>query len=245
MSQPELQPLAWDSAFLGFAVARAEVPMAGTATVAALVEQARAQGVRLLYLLLHPDDKAAAVAARAAGAYLTDRKVTFSQALGSVPGQPTAPEQIVPVSTISLALEVLAWQSGEYSRFRRDPAFAPGVFERLYSHWLRASLSGELARAVLAWSGPGGQPTGLLTLQSHGLQASIGLLAVQAGQRGQGQGHALVAAALYTAQAWGCGQLRVVTQLDNLPACRFYARAGFAIEQQENVYHLWLGEARK
>ena len=32
----------------------------------------------------------------------------------------------------------------------------------------------------------------------------------------------------------------LVTQLDNLPACRFYTSMGFAIEHQENVYHLWL-----
>ena len=240
MSLPELQLLAWDSAFLGFAVARAVVPSQGAAATAALVAQARGQGVRLLYLLVDPADEPAATAARAAGARLADRKVTFSQPIGPVPGQPADTGPVVPVSTFSPELEALAWQSGEYSRFRRDPAFAPGVFERLYSHWLRASLRGELARAVLAWPGPDGKPTGLLTLQALGPQAGIGLLAVQAGQRGRGQGRALVAAALQMAQAWGCEQLRVVTQLDNLPACRFYTSVGFAIEYQENVYHLWL-----
>lgn len=240
MSPLKLEPLAWDSEFLGFAVSRAVVPPPGAAAVAAVVAQARAQGARLLYLLLDPADEAAAAAACAACAHLADRKVTFSRAVGAVPGQLADTEQVVAVSNFSPELEALAWQSGEYSRFRRDPGFAPDVFERLYSHWLRASLNGELARTVLAWAGPDGTPTGLLTLQAHGVQASIGLLAVQAGQRGRGQGRALVAAALRTAQDWGCERLRVVTQLDNLPACRFYTSMGFAIEHQENVCHLWL-----
>lgn len=238
MSLPGLQPLAWDSEFLGFAVARAVVPPPGAAAVAALVAQARASGVRLLYLVLDPADEAAA--ARAAGAQLVDRKVTFGRSVGPESARAAGVEEVVTVSNFSSELEALAWQSGEYSRFRRDPAFAPGVFERLYSHWLRASLAGELAQTVLAWPGPAGTHTGLLTLQRLGSQASIGLLAVQANQRGLGQGRALMAAALAQAQAWGCARLRVVTQLDNRPACRFYARAGFAIEHQENVYHLWL-----
>ena len=240
MSPPELQPLTWDSAFLGFVVARAVMPPSGAAEVAAVVAQARAQGVRLLYLLLDPADEAAAAAARAAGAHLADRKVTFSRAVSPVPGRPVDAEHVMSATAFSSELEVLAWQSGEYSRFRRDPGFAPGVFERLYSHWLRASLNGELARAVLAWAGPEGTLSGLLTLQAHGAQASIGLLAVQASQRGRGQGWALVATALRAAQDWGCERLRVVTQLDNRPACRFYTSMGFATEHQENVYHLWL-----
>ncbi len=240
MSLPELQLLAWDSEFLGFPVARGTVSPPGAAAVATLVAQARARGVRLLYLVANPADEAAAAAARAAGAWLADRKVTFGREVGSEPGVATESATAVLVSSFSPELEELAWQSGAYSRFRRDPQFAPGVFERLYSHWLRASLTGELARTVLACPGSDGTPTGLLTLQERGPQARIGLLAVRAGQRGRGQGGALVAAALRTARAWGCERLSVVTQLDNQPACRFYAHVGFATEHQENVYHLWL-----
>lgn len=240
MSQPELQLLAWDSEFLGFAVARSVVSPPGAAATAALVAQARGQGIRLLYLMIDPTDEPAAAAARAAGARLVDRKVTFSRPVVPMPGQSAETGPVVPVSTFCPELEALAWQSGEYSRFRRDPGFELGVFERLYSHWLRASLRGDLARALLAWPGPGDKPTGLLTLQAHGPQASIGLLAVQAGQRGRGQGRAMVAAALRMSHDWNCARLRVITQLDNLPACRFYTSVGFAIEHQENVYHLWL-----
>lgn len=240
MSTPELQPLAWDSRFFGFPVARAVVPPGGAAAVAALAAQARTRQIRLVYLIIDPTDAAAAQAARAAGARLADQKVTFGQSVGAATGPVVSASEVAPTSVFSPELEALAWQSGEYSRFRRDPQFAPGRFERLYSDWLRASLRGELARVVLAWQRPGGPPTGLLTLQVQEAQASIGLLAVQAGQRGQGQGRALVAAAVPLAQAWGCEHLRVVTQLDNGPACRFYASVGFAIEQQEHVYHLWL-----
>lgn len=241
MTIPELQHLPWDSEFLGFAVGCATVPAPGAAAVAALAAQARSQELRLTYLFLDPTDTAAAAAARHAGAYLTDRKVTLYCPLDAN-DQSVKPvvEAVERIRENQPGLEELAWQSGEYSRFRIDPQFAPGVFEQLYSNWYQASLSGTMARTVFACPSPGGQPTGLLTLQPQGPAASIGLLAVRTEARGQGLGHALVAAARHEAREWGCLGLRVTTQLDNEPACRFYAHCGFTVEQVVHVYHLWL-----
>ena len=232
-SADSLHPLPWDSNFLGFGVARLAARALPVAALAAHLAAARQAGLRLLYVVADPADTQSNASAQAVGGWLADRKVTFGRLIGSPLAPRALAHPVLGVTTFSPELEALAWQSGAYSRFRRDPQFAPGVFERLYSHWLRASLTGELARTVLACPGSDGTPTGLLTLQERGPQARIGLLAVRAGQRGRGQGGALVAAALRTARAWGCERLSVVTQLDNQPACRFYAHVGFATEHQE------------
>lgn len=240
MTVPNLQHLPWDSDFLGYPVAQMVVPYADTAALQSAIAQAWEQGFKLVYLLLDPAHAEAAIAARHAGAILVDRKVTLQYPIGPA-GQSTAPtyRAIARVQNHSIELEKLAWESGEYSRFRVDPNFAPGVFEELYSHWLRASLSGERARAVFASLSLEGNPRGLLTLQQHGSVATIGLLAVHAAARGQGQGRALIEAAQQAAQEWGCDVLRVTTQLDNEPACRLYSRCGFLVEQVVHVYHLW------
>ena len=234
----EIAPLAWDSQFLGFGVGRVVLPPGAAGGLAQLRAQARAQGLRLLYLLLDPADAPGAAAVQRAGGRLVDRKVVLQRPVAGPP--PACPPAVQPAGPCGPDLEELAWQSGEYSRFRRDPGFAPGVFERLYSQWLRASLAGELARAVWACHAPDGRPTGLLTLQPAGEVATIGLLGVRAGARGQGRGQALLQAARHSARQWHCTQLRVTTQLDNDRACRFYAAAGFVPVHCEHVFHLWL-----
>jgi dTDP-4-amino-4,6-dideoxy-D-galactose acyltransferase len=242
MNVPELEPLVWDSQFMGFAVARVVLPQAAPAALLpALIAQARLQGLRLLYVVLDSADQPAAAATEQVGGRLVDRKVTLQRPVAASPWPHVSrPHGVQPASEFSAGLQELAWQSGAHSRFRHDAHFAPGLFERLYSHWLRASLTGELALVVWTCSDPDGTPTGLLTLKRDDVVATIGLLAVRAGLRGQGLGQQLLQAALYSAHQWECARVCVVTQLDNVRACRFYAHCGFTPERVEHVYHLWL-----
>jgi dTDP-4-amino-4,6-dideoxy-D-galactose acyltransferase len=134
----------------------------------------------------------------------------------------------------------LAWQSGEYSRFRLDSRFATTVMRDMYTIWLRNSLTGSMARQVMRWRDAAGQEVGLLTLGEKNGRADIGLLAVDASMRGQGVGQQLVAAAVAQAAAWGYAELQVVTQWDNTLACRFYEKCGFQLVHEEHIYHCWL-----
>ena len=238
-----MQPLVWDSEFLGFPVARLAGRHLGLADLAVVMDAQRAAGTRLIYLMAEPADTETAAAARHAGARLLDRKVTFVQVIGPTENLNNAhPAAARVASTVIFTpqLEALAWQRGEYSRFRLDERFAPLVFPNLYSHWLRASLTGELTRVVLAAVAPAGEEVGLLTLHEEGGTASIGLLAVGATMRGRGVGQQLVDAARQQAAAWGCARLQVVTQRANAPACGLYTKCGFEAVWEQHVYHLWL-----
>jgi len=235
-----LQPLPWDSNFLGFPVGRLVLTEQPEAAITAALADARQADYRLLYLVADPADTVAARVAQAAGAWLADRKVTFVMPLlPSRAGQPVA-AAIGTAVDFSPQLEGLAWQSGEYSRFKLDAHFSPDVFRGLYSQWLRNSLSGAIARRVLVWQAPDGQELGLLTLGEKNGRADIGLLAVDAAARGQHVGRHLVAAAQAQASDWGYSELQVVTQGDNGPACRFYEKCGFELTHEEHIYHLWL-----
>ena len=236
-----LQTLPWDSDFLGFSVARAVPAATGGLDLPATLARAQRAGTRLLYIFLAPADADGAATARAAGAWLADRKVTYVQPL--LPDQTAdRPTAIRPVTDFTPQLESLAWQSGEYSRFRLDPHFAPAVFQHLYSEWLRNSLNGQIARQVLAWHDAAGTACGLLTLGEKNGRADIGLLAVDAAVRGQRVGQALVEAAKTQARAWHYDALQVVTQAANESACRFYEKCGFGLAHEEHIYHLWLPE---
>ncbi|MDO7874171.1 GNAT family N-acetyltransferase [Hymenobacter sp. ASUV-10] len=238
MMLPTIQPLGWDSDFLGFSVGRLLTDGLSEAQIATAVADARRAGFRLLYAVASPANAAAATALRQAGALLADRKVTFAMPVLTGPAPVAA--AISATTAYSPQLESLAWQSGEYSRFRLDPRLAPTVFREMYSRWLHNSLTGSIARQVLVWRAPTGHELGLLTLGEKNGRADIGLLAVDAAARGQRVGQQLVAAAVAQAAAWGYAELQVVTQGDNEPACRFYEKCGFQLVQEEHIYHCWL-----
>ena len=232
------QQLPWDSSFLGFPVARLDVSIGSAAGLEVALAKAWETDFKLFYIVIDPADSVAAEVAQSAGARLADRKVTFCTSL--------LPEPITRLgSAITTAteynpqLESLAWQSGEYSRFRLDPRFATQVFKDLYSQWLHNSLTGEIARRVLVFRDAAGAERGLLTLGEKNNRADIGLLAVDEVLRGQGVAQSLVAAAIEQAREWGYNELQVATQYDNKAACRFYEKCGFRLLQEQHIYHLW------
>ena len=236
---PELLP--WDTEFLGFPVARLRAAALSDAALAAVLGYCRAAGIRLLYLHADPADAATAAAAHRAALLLADHRLTFEMPL---PDQPTYSARthfrIRPTTEHTPRLEALVWQSGEYSRFRRDPGFAPDVFPRLYSQWLRNILAGRTACQLLVADDADGAAQGLLVLdQKHG-QTSLELLAVDPALRGQGLGWQFLEAAQRQAYAWNLPALRLVTQADNVPACRLYRRFGFRAAHAEHLYHCWL-----
>ncbi|MDQ2770619.1 MAG: GNAT family N-acetyltransferase [Bacteroidota bacterium] len=236
-----LEFLPWDSEFLKFGVARLALSAGESARLPAALARARAGQCRLLYLVVAPDDAEGNEAARQVGAVLVDRKVTFAMPVDAADAQLAANPSISPAYAYTVHLEEVALQSGEYSRFRRDPHFAAGTYERLYGLWLRNSLARTLAREVLVYrAAPEAVEAGLLTLGLKPDCTDIGLLAVAAAGRGQGVGQRLVRAARRLTAEWGRAELQVVTQLDNQPACGFYRKCGFVEHKVEHVYHLWL-----
>lgn len=246
MNQPPVQLLEWDSEFLGFRVGRLAVQQLSVAHLATLMDQSRAAGFRLIYLIADPADAITAATANRAGVWLADCKVTFARETNiplSVKAATTTGSGVILNATmVTPRSEKLAWQSGEFSRFRRDVQFAPHVFMDLYRRWLQASFTGELAQVVLTYLSPTtGDETGLLTLaEEQAGAARIGLFAVDSAVRRQGIGQQLVEAARKQAQHWNCSYLQVVTQYDNGPACRFYQQCGFELVREEYLYHLWL-----
>lgn len=209
------------------------------------LRELRAAGVRLAYWGA-ADDPALQGLAEARGGRLVDRKRTYACDPGAC--DPAADELVAeeiaalgPGAPPTPALEALAIASGVHSRYAIDPGLPPERFEAMYRIWLRRSLLGELADAVLL-AGTPEAPRGLVTVsQRGGPEAEIGLLAVASTARRAGLGAALVRAAQGWARARGCARLRVVTQGANEGACRLYLRCGFGLERQELWFHFHLG----
>ncbi len=241
MTVPTPERLPWDSNFLGFPVARLRATTLNAAALRTVLAACRAADIRLLYLSADPADAVTAAAARSLDLPLADHRLTFEKPL---PGNglqplPAGDFALRRVVAGSAALEALALQSGAYSRFRRDPRFAPDVFPRLYGQWLRAALAGANGQRV--WTAEaGGEVLALLVSRAAPPVFTLELLAVAVAARGQGLGWQMLEASQRQAGIAGCSSLRLVTQADNLPADRLYRRFGFAVVGEEHLYHCWL-----
>ena len=248
--------LAWDSEFFGFPTARILPPRLGATGLEVILEEMRSAGVVLAYWAADPLDPSSDIAAEAHGGFPADDRITFVRDLGNSPPAQAVhalPFFIAPLAEADKArwkepLAELGLRSGMHSRFRADPRFPPEAFRRLYAEWLRKSLTGERADAVLVASRPAGlgedgpEVQGLVTVTARGGEGDIGLLAIAEGCEGRGLGTALATAALEWFFHAGCGRARVVTQGRNKGACRVYAKAGFGVERREEVHHFWLAD---
>jgi dTDP-4-amino-4,6-dideoxy-D-galactose acyltransferase len=246
LGHPRLVPLSWDSAHFGFPVARLEkVSESGVAIE--LLQQARRQNVVLVYWQLDSEQEnvPADLLAEFAGR-LVDWKVTYHSAFigpagtGDVPLPQGVRIREYAEPTACSQLHALAITAGEYSRFRRDPAFPRDKFISMYTTWIDRSVERQAADTVLvAQSEATGEMMGMVTIAVQAGTGVIGLLAVAAAARGQRIGSALIAAA----HAWlvkrEVHQCRVVTQRDNVPACRLYERCGYQCQEVVPVYHFW------
>ena len=234
MRVPVLEALPWDSAWLGLSVARLVAEPATTAAaVAAAVAQSQARGVRLLYLVLPAGSPAAA---EIDGAWPADVRLTYQWTAAPVPAPAGGSLlQLARLTEATPALRELAWQSGEYSRFRRDARIPPAAREALYAEWLARALGHDIVWG--AWMAD--ELVGMLAFEGGPNLARIELVAVAPTAQRCGVGQALVQAARHETHRRGLATLQVVTQQANAPARQLYERSGFRQIDARDVYHVW------
>lgn len=133
----------------------------------------------------------------------------------------------------------LAYQSGEYSRFKIDEGFEKDDFFRLYKRWIENSVSREVADKVFVTK-KDNEITGMVTLSYKEDCAVIGLIAVDNSYRGKAYGTQLLNACFDDILKNKIDRIEVATQKNNINACRFYEKNGFEVKNVTNVYHLWI-----
>ena len=239
----KIQRLDWDSEFFGFGVGRLSGSLESAAALSRTLRDATEYGIVLVYgQCAHVDLVSHQLCLESGGRFVdAKRRYTLPLAdvhpVGEVGAQPA---DAGPYSRRQL--RTLAWQSAEFSRYRIDPDMPPGAWRRLYSSWIANSLNGKLADAVLVEreaSSEGGRIAAMVTVSHRGTQGAIGLFAVDARWRRRGIGRRLLEAAAAQCRTTGCTELAVVTQGDNDAACRAYESAGYALVDEQHIFHFW------
>ncbi len=132
----------------------------------------------------------------------------------------------------------LAIQSGVYSRFNVDKKIGRDKYEELYRLWIIKSVKREMADEVIVYN-HNDDIAGYLTIGEKNNRADLGMGAVDSNYRGKGIGKIL----FENAEKWsfdqGYEEIQIVTQGDNIPACKLYEKLGYSVDSMEYFYHIW------
>ena len=224
-----IEKLNWDSDFFGYPVGKLYVETPESFDEEAFVKAATAY--KLVYIFAEKPLNYSRFALP------VDVKLTFQKILKSEnPGMQL--QVFDPDLHEYAALKKLAFQSGEYSRFKTDLSFDPKDFYRMYEVWISKSLDSE--QSVVLVEEVDNQLAGFVTFDFNDSErATIGLIAVDSEVRGKGVGGKLMAQAEFAAFKAGKKQLKVATQKENVLATNFYKNQGYALAEQLFIYHYW------
>lgn len=231
--------LKFDTDLMGFGVAKILTPCLNLAALQNVLKELQKQQVKLVYWPSDSLDESSQEAARQLQGHLCSKQVTYVIELKKLEflSAPNVTEYVD--SVVAKELEKLALYAGTYSHFVNDPKFPYAMFVKTYQNWIANSANKTLAKKILVIRYKQ-KIVGMVTLGEKNQRGDIGLLGIDENFRGKGFGKQLVQAAQMDFIKQGYATAQVVTQLDNVPACKLYEKCGYIIEKVENYYHFWL-----
>lgn len=228
-----IERLDWDSSFFGLEAGR--VRLTDDSKVNEVLKEFNNSQFDLIYLFSNPENIEQQKSLEETGIFLADQKVLFAKQIKEAP---LIESSVISIDEMVPGLVDLALQSGEYSRFKKDPRLTK-FYEPLYKEWILKSLQVNFDDVVYIVKDKADNIQGLVTIRKSGSSGRIGLIAVDRKFRGSGIGSQLIEQAENWCISHSLKKLEVITQMDNKPATKFYSNSGFTVRNIENIYHLW------
>lgn len=227
----DLEKLEWDSAFFGVPVFRTDIK---SITDVKGLEDTGTN--RLVYVFADRVDEDLYSKLQGIGAQHFDTRFFYRKNLNeeSLPG---SSDVKLYEGELNDDLEALVWQAGEFSRFHKDKKLQP-YFKSFYTRWMINSLNKRIADKVFVQYDKG-RISGLATCKLKGVEGWLGLIAVKEGGQRKGRGSSLLNTVENFYIENGVYDSWVITQQDNVKACKFYEGLGYELARQEMVFHLW------
>lgn len=227
------EPLIWDSDFFKWRIARLVIDVNDSVDDWKSKLLSEKYQYDLIYIFTNEPLKEALCPN---GCVLVDKKIIYA---GSTIGGVSSLDVFTyNKSDVCSDLEYLAWVSAGHSRYKMDSHFGD-AYKRLYSCWIKKSVSGQLADVVLC-HGTENKINGMLTIKRKGNIGEIGLVAVHPDSHSCGIGTLLMDNAKYWLASRNIYRVEVATQNDNFQACRFYEKQGLQEKSFTYVYHYWV-----
>jgi len=229
-----IEPLAWDSAFFGFAIGRVR-PEVEAGELGAALREADEEGLRCLYLLAAADDHLLLQSAQRHGFLVRDVRVELERPVAGHASAMDGLREAQPGDRPRLA--AIARESIRGTRFLADDGFPRERAHELYVEWLERGLEPGASHGALTDE----ELVGFVTcgLDRHAGVGSIELIAVAPGARGKGVGGRLMAGAGALFAGASLETATVVTQGHNIAAQRLYQACGYRISSVKLWLHRW------
>lgn len=225
--------LDWDSQFFGMRVAHVRVDRTmDQAYLSRCLEQCDAD-VIYVFLPSHLESEYVFAIKKAFG-ICYDHKVTYAKMVNL--NEAKGDSFVMQVTEESDELLRLAYASGHLSRFYCDPLFRP-YFKSLYCEWIRKALRDTDSKVFAIMDS--GRMNGMATVSVSEGVGRIGLLAVDEKCRGQGLGLRLLKQCDAYFRSLRVHTCIVVTQKNNVAACRLYEKNDYKEVEEVEVWHVW------
>jgi dTDP-4-amino-4,6-dideoxy-D-galactose acyltransferase len=229
-----IELLEWDTRFFGLKIGKAEMVYSTVEQLLVIEKQKALDRYDLVYLFVTHMEDPAIEWVNSNRVELVDTKLTFEKVINEHPSDPI-PRIESYTGPVTPKLLELAVQSGQYSRFKKDPRLNPHFIE-MYHIWLEKSVEGKLADVVLV-ALDGDVLNGFVTVKKDDSKGIVGLIAVDEAVRGKGIGKELLLAVENWGRSNNCNVISINTQEENSGACNFYRKTGYIVAKSQYVYH--------
>ncbi|MDR2171508.1 MAG: GNAT family N-acetyltransferase [Planctomycetaceae bacterium] len=241
-----ISPVLWESKFFAFPIGRLELPANYSLDELESVLQFSRNRFRLVCISLEGNG-VETIPLSAAECVCFDRRLRFAKL---VPYNVVSLDPHVRAYTSTFCskwLEQLAVQSGQLSRFKRDPELS-SHFERLFLTWINYAVSGEFADSIWTWR-EGNRHVGLVTIRCVRRQINekneferdgcIELLAVDSQYRRRGIGSHLFDACDFWCSSLSMKNVTLSTQRENEQTIKLCEKLGYKQVGESTIYHYW------
>ena len=232
----EIKHLQWDSDFFGMKIG--QIVLNSLNNLSVLLTEAQNSGYQLIYVFCIEKLEIDAETLEHFNGKLVDRKLLYEKKIETVK-EPLSIVSEYKSNFLTEELEQLAYESGNFSRFKSDNNFKEEDFNNLYKTWVLNSIKHQIADHVFV-AKENDQIKGMVTLKINKKDGQIGLMAVSPDAQGKGYGKSLISACEKKLSEIKIPKLEVPTQFNNKQACMFYEKCGFHIKSAINIYHFWL-----
>lgn len=231
-----IKQLDWDSRFFQKRIGKIEVDTLLESQLIKIQEEKERDGYDLIYLFANKVEKVAEQLLSKLGKQIIDQRVTYTT--HTISNSNSKKNFIVEHKEgLNDSLLELALLSGHQSRFKKDPLLNT-KFELLYTNWIKKSLTGEMADIVLTAVDQNTIQGFVTTKKDPNNNGQIGLIAVTPSAHGKGVGSDLIESVHHWYRQNDITTASVVTQLNNLGACKLYEKMGYEQSSIKFIYHL-------
>ena len=229
--------LDWDSAFFHKRIARVNGNSLTRKSVGPVLEWCEQNNIDCLYFECASDNDESVIVAEENGFHLVDIRVELNHKMADAPLEPVRKARIWKDSDLP-ALQQIASDAYQDSRFYYDSNFSREQASELYRHWITKSCQGY-ADAVFVID-HNDRPSAFITCHIEpDAKGRIGLVGVSPDARSTGLGISLVRTAQNYFYDKGIHEINVVTQGRNIAAQRLYQLNGFKTSSVTLWLHRW------